>query len=309
MPTAQGQRVAIAYIAESTAGTTPATPQLTRMRTTAQRNLNTFKNILESNETRPNRQKRDIRHGFKSGGGPIGIEMVMHDHDDFWAALLGGSWATNVLKVGTTVSTFTLERYFPDIAQFQVFRGWCPASANIQIQPEQIVNATINGVAMTPVAISGTTIDTSGGITEPARDGPAFSSFQGTMEENGDSIAYVTGVTLDINSNRSLAPVVGSETALEVDDGEFTLTGTVTARFQNATLLNKFINETNSSLVVRLLEKGTSEWLEITVPKLLYTGGTIDPPHNGPCILSLPFRGLYDTSEATTLKLERSVAP
>lgn len=305
MATASGARAALQYIAEVTRGTTPGTPQMKILRAT-QININPRKNLLESNERRPDRQKRDVRHGFQSIEGTIGTELSLWNADDWIAACLGGAWTANVLKVGTTVATFTAERRFEDLALYQVFKGVNPNTLALSIQPEQIVTANFGVIGMSTPAMSGTQLDAT---PTAAQTHAPFASFDGSIEEGGSAIAVVTGLEINIDNNRALQPVVGSNTSPDVYDGRCNVSGRISAMFESATLLNKFLNETESSIYVRLDDPDGVNWLDITIPRIKYSGGDIDPPDSGPVIQDLPFVALYDESDATTIMFERSNAP
>src|SRR5277367_3021637 len=91
MSSASGIRALLAYVAEVTMGVTPASPTLKTLRATT-RNVNPSIKTLETKEVRPDRNIKDVRHGFQEIGGSVGFELSVQTYDDFLAALLGSTW-------------------------------------------------------------------------------------------------------------------------------------------------------------------------------------------------------------------------
>lgn len=304
-----GTRVDLSYVEETTAGETPATPSMKELRATV-RNINPSKNILDSEEVKDHRQMVDQRHGFNSVGGNIDFELAYEDYDDMLEAALGGSWTSeaagtpNTLDIGNTLRTFTIERRFNDISKFQVFKGVAINELSLSVQPDSLVTASLGLVGMSFDPAAGAEL----GTPTASAGNSAFESFSGSINEGGSSIAHLTGIDFTLTNNRQVNPVLLSKTAQEVDEGQVEITGTITARFKNATLLDKFINETESSMDFQLDDIGGTEYLKFTFPRIKYNGGEIDPPQTGPVIINLPFVALYDSATSTALQIERSNA-
>jgi len=215
--------------------------------------------------------------------------------------------AGDTIKCGTTLTTFSIERAFTDIAQFQLFRGCSIDQMSLSVSPEAIVGGNFNVLGMSAAPLAGTTASTGGTPTEPTARQP-FSAFDGALYENGTLIAVVTSLDLSIANNNRLEGVVGSKTSPAVFHGQLRITGTLTAFFENATYLNKFINETSSELWMRFFDIGGTNYHNWVLHNVKYNGGTIDPPTDGPVPLVMPFEALYDSSTTNALTIQRSVA-
>jgi len=81
MTIATGSRHDMAYIAETTFGTTPATPAFTPIRHTGT-TLGLSKDAIESEELREDRQIAHFRHGNKSVSGDINFELSYDSFND-----------------------------------------------------------------------------------------------------------------------------------------------------------------------------------------------------------------------------------
>jgi len=107
---ANGSRHSMRYIAESTYGTTPATPAFKPIRHTST-TLGLSKESLQSEEIRDDRQIADFRHGAYQVGGDMNIELSFASFDDLLEAVLLGTWTatktTGSATLAATVGTIT----------------------------------------------------------------------------------------------------------------------------------------------------------------------------------------------------------
>lgn len=303
MPIASGSRVGVSYVAEATAGTTPGIPSMKTFRATT-RNLNLSKNNIQSAEVRPDRMRRSSRHGFKSAQGTLGAEIAPNDHDDFLEAALSGAWTTDVLQIGTNLRTFSIERRFTDIAQYQAFAGCAINSMRMQMQPDSMATIEFGIVGMSGGGFSATSL----GTPAAAVDDEPFTALDGSLSIDGTPISVVTGIDFELNNNRSVQGVVGADTSPGVFEGEAILTGNMTAFFEDAGLVNNFVNETDIAMQVVLQNAAGTKSHTWAFHKLKVNGGDIDPPTSGPITLSMPFEAIYSAGDGNLLTLTRSYA-
>lgn len=206
------------------------------------------------------------------------------------------------LKVGTTLKTFTVERRFSTITQFQGFRGVAVNQMSLSITPENIVTGTYDVIGMNFDALTGTTL----GTPAAAGSGAPFNGFLGALYEAGVVMGLITAITIQINNSRTVSPVLFAFGSPDVYDGPAEVTGSVTVQFQDAVMLNKFINETTSSLNLRMDDLTSTGFMRVYIPSLLYTGGPIDPPASGPVLINMPWRANPDVASGTNLMFQRS---
>ena len=302
MTTATGARHSAAYIAEATYGTTPATPALKNIRHTSC-SLGMDKSTFESAELREDRQIAHMRHGTKQIAGDIGMELSYGTFDDFLEALMGGTWTADVLLAGTTRRSFTIERKFANLAipEWHRFTGQEVNSLSLSITPDAMVTGTFNFVGKDQSI--GTAIIA--GATYPAATTTApFDAFTGVINEGGASIGIVTAIDLTIENGLSPLFVIGSDTTERPGIGKSRITGTVTAFFESKTLLEKFINETDSSIDLTLTD-GTSS-LKFDMNTIKYTGGKPDVDGEGEITIALPFTALYTVGDLSQMVITRT---
>lgn len=207
------------------------------------------------------------------------------------------------LSTGVVMRTFTMERLFPDVTQYEVFRGVSCDGFSLSIKPKQLVGGEFTMLGMIGAGLSATSL----GVPTAAPTTNPITAFNGGIFEGGTAIAVVTGVDAMVKNNRELADVVGSSTSPAVFEGNIETSGTVTALFTDAVMLNKFKNETGSSLAVRMQDPDdATQFLNLVIPNLKYVGGNMAPPKKGPIIVTLPFRGLRHATYGTSIWLQRS---
>jgi hypothetical protein len=207
------------------------------------------------------------------------------------------------LSVGTTLTTFTVERQFLDVALYQPMRGVAANKLSLSIKPDAIIGGTMDVIGMSAAIPAGSTIASS--LTAAPTHDP-LTSFQGVLYEGTNLMGAATGVDVSVDNGRTVSPVIGQNFSLQVFDGMCKVTGTLTAILQDASLLTKFVNETNSSLYLCMDDDNGTDFQSMVLPNLKYNTGSMDPPATGPVPQSLNFEGIYDLTSATTIRFQKS---
>lgn len=219
------------------------------------------------------------------------------------AASAGRSITSNAepLTAGTIRRSFTIERNFADIGQYLRYVGTEFDGFDVDVKAEGIVPIVFNVLgqdqtsASTPIA----------GATYPAAPTRSpFDGFSGSIKEGGSVIAVLTEVKCTLKNNLAEIYVVGSPKTLEPAIGKSTVTGTVTAYFQDTTMLNKFVNETESSIEFTLTD-GTYSY-GFLIPRVKYTGAPPNVSSDKPITLSMPFSALLDSVTGTNLRITKA---
>ena len=304
MAFAQGSRSSLSFIAESAFGTTPSTPTFANLPFNTH-SLDLTKDRVEGNEIQADRMPRVDRHGNKQAGGSIEVDLRKGDFDGLFESAFLNTYSTNVLKIGTTPKYFSFEDAANDIAQFRLFTGMAVSTLNVSIAPNQMVTGTFDlvGKTMTQAA---TTASTGGAPTASSTNAP-FDSYSGTITDGGSGLAIVT--SLDFSLTNSFAPtfVIGSDSAQQLEFGRAIVEGTMTVYYEDATLINKFLNETESVLSVSVDDPTGASSYTFAFPRVKYNGAAVPVQNPASRLITIPFVSLFDTAEGTNLKLTRSV--
>lgn len=300
----------LSYVAETTAGESPSSPSMNKLRTTDPQGIQAGKDSFQSEEVISHRQRENIRAGRKNVDGSIPIELSYGAFDDWLEAVLGGSWSSeaagtpNVLKVGNSVQTFTVEKGFDDITQYQVLRGVTPTSFSVDAPPDGIVTGGFDVIGMGFDPMSGTSLGSPAGV---ATNAPFDGICNASITEGGAAIAIVTSLSFQIANGRTISGVIGSCDGSAPTNGQVEVTGEFSARLEDATLIDKFVNESESSLMVQFDDLGGTEYTKFTMPRLRYSDVSTGENDNSVDV-TMSFEALYDSTEASSLVIERSNA-
>jgi hypothetical protein len=309
MAFASGSNHSMAYIAEATFGITPTTPAFKPLRNTGT-TLGLTKDNLQSEELRSDRQIACFRHGNKQVGGDVSSELTFTDFDDLLEAAACGTWVvddpqagTDRLLAGVIRRSFTIERRFSDINEFIRYSGCEINTFNLTVAPNAIVTASF-GVIGADQDPSNTIV--AGATYSTPQGGCPFDSFSGTILEGGSPIGIVTSIDMTIENSIEPNFVVGSAITAGNTIGRSNVSGSVTAYFESVSLMNKFINETSTSLDFNLVSEA-GDTLRFALPNVKYGSGQPDVSGDGSVTISLDFQALYDPAALSNIIIDRTV--
>jgi len=308
MAFAQGSRSRLAFGVESTFGSAASSYTNLPFNT---HSLNLSKERVAGNEIQPDRMPRVDRHGNRSVAGDITVDLRDSAYDDLLESAMLSTFSTNVLTVGTTPKFLTLEDYAEDIDQARLFTGCTVSTMSVSMAPNQMVSATF-GMVGKDMTISGTEKTVAAaGVGEP------FDAYSGSLlvadvDGIGGASALSTVTSVDFTVTNSFAPtfVVGSDSAPQLEFGRAEIEGTITAYFEDLSLVNRFLDETESAIQVSVAEGTTAgdNVMTFLFPRVKFNGADI--PVDGPTsrIVTLPFVALYDDAVGleTNLKITTS---
>lgn len=307
MPFAQGARSGLSLIPETVNGTTPATGNMLRIPFVSN-TLGLTKEEIQSQALMPDRMMRNSRHGNRQVGGDIAVELGPVDFDPLLESAFMSTFTANVLKIGTTLRTLSIEDDPQDIAAFRMFRGVAVNTMTMTVAPNQMVGTTFNvvgqDVAVTAVSSKPTKTNAAGHAPFDSCSGAiSIGNAGGTLTP----IAAITSIELSINNDITPAFVVGSCAAAGTEFGMATVTGTISAYFEDLTIYNRFLNETETALSFTLNNAANNRPYTFLLPRVKFNSGDI--PVSGPKsrIMSIGFTAIYDTATNTSLQVTRVV--
>jgi hypothetical protein len=314
MAFAQGNRNRLSIVPEVTFGTAPTNPAL-KVLPVNTHSLNLSKDRVAGNEIQSDRMTRVDRHGNRQASGDIVVDLRADDFDALLESAMFSTWddspsaAPDKLKVGVTPKFFTIEDAQLDISQYRLFTGMAVSSAAISIAPNQMVTATFSMMGKN-MTIGATTYVLGSGSLTPATTNQPFDSYSGDLliADFGSSLGAITTVTgIDFTINNSLAPtfVVGSDTAPQLEFGRAEIEGTITAYFEDASLINRFLAETEAHLSVAVNDPTDGNEYKFYFPRIKINSAdtSVDNPQSR--IITMSFVALYDTTENTNLLITR----
>jgi len=296
---AQGSRTRLSYITEVTYGTTPA-GSFNELPITSH-SLGLSKENLTGSDIQSDRVPRVDRHGNQSVSGDLVFDLRANNYDDLLESLMFSTWdaspssAPDELKVGTTLKSFTFEDYMSDIDQARLYTGCAVSQGTFSFAPNQMVTTTF-----TLLGKQGTIGGTEKTVTAATVNQP-FDNYSGTFQiaDFGGSLteaAIVTSLEFTVNNNLNPTFVIGSDTTPQLEYGRCEVTGTFTAYIEDATLINRFINETESEFDFSVNDPSGSNEYKFYFPKVKINSA--DTPLENPQsrMVTCSFTALYDDS-------------
>jgi len=306
-------RHALYQVAETVYGTTPATPAFDVIRHTGC-TLGLSKDNTLSEELRADRQVACSKHGVRNVSGDIPFELSFGSFDDQLEAVTLGTWdpdgggaGIDRLTAGVERRSFSVLRHFSDQVAgdkpYYLFTGVEYNTLSLTVAPQGILSGTFGCIGQ-DLAVDGA--EPAGATFNAGTENCPFNGFSGVIKEGGTIISVVTELTLQLENGLEPRLVVGSDKTILPQIGRSTLTGQITAFFENSTLLEKFLDETTSSLEFELND-GTNKYV-VLIPRITYTGGANpDTSGEGSITLALPFQALVDDATVNSnIQIDRS---
>lgn len=120
------------------------------------------------------------------------------------------------------------------------------------------------------------------------------SAVNGSLFVAGASTGVVTGIDFGCDLSPTAATVLGQNFAAEIFLGRANITGTVTAYFDSATMVNDFLNETEIALNVLMTTTSAtnSPFISFYFPRIKFSDAAINLQGEGGQTISMPFQAL-----------------
>ena len=301
MAFSQGSRSSLSFVTEATFGTTPAGSFANLPFST--HSLNLTKDILSGTDIEADRMPRVNRQGNRQVGGDIVVDLRDGDYDLLLESAMLGAFATNVLKVGVAPKFFSIEDYASDIDQARLFTGMSVSTMAISLAPNQMVTTTFGmvGKDMTMSATEKTQTAASGAQPFDAYSGDISIGNVGSPS----AVAIVTA--LDFTLNNSYAPtfVIGDDSAPSLEYGRAEVEGTMTAYFENAALIDRFLNETETAIQVSVDDPTGANAYTFDFPRVKINSADVGVDGPTSRMITMSFVALYDSTMGTNLQITR----
>ena len=218
---------------------------------------------------------------------------------------------TFVPSSGHTDQSYTVEEFYADIAQSEVYTGMKLNSMAVQLPATGLTTIDF-GFAGKDLTQSGT----SQYFTAPTAQGSngIFAAVNGVMLVDGAPVALVTSADFSVERATENATTVGSNSVAEIFTGRIRVTGNMSVYFQDAAFRTYFDAETPVSVVLTLTSdsSATSNFVTFTLPKVKLGSFTKDDGELG-VVASASFQALLNDVvdaglPATTIQIQDSAA-
>lgn len=301
-----------AYIAETTPGTTPATPGFTTLHRPAI--MKAEPQIIEGRSL--------VAKGARLGQGYTGLDvtgtlespLIYGVYDAFLATLLQGAWSSDVLTDGKAQTAVSVENTMPagvgGTSTMLRFRGVEALSGTLTLQARQAAQLSLTlagrgSDAATTTAITGAT------YTDPTEADPLSSGEDvGTVTFDGYTLDCMESLEVSFAyENRDLQPKISSNDLCGITRGDFlpVLTSRVYMEANFMAIYNAARARHASFEVTVPLGSVTGEKYELVFPACHFGATEIDT--SGANVMQVvQILPEYSTSDGYVLQVTRAVS-
>lgn len=208
----------------------------------------------------------------------------------------------SMATTGQVNDSYTIEHFFSDISQSEVFVGCRVSDMDIKLPA--------TGMATIDISFMGKDMTTAGTayFTSPtaATGTGVLAAVNGALYLNGAAVALITGMNMKITGSLSTGEVVGSNTTPDVFVGAMRASGQLTAYFTSNTMRDLFINETEVGVAAVFTAANTAnaDFIGLTMSRIKLGGAGKDDGEKG-LSLTMPYTALLNvgggSGTATTL--------
>ena len=301
MAFAQGSRTGLSYVVEDSFGSTPGSPTMLTI-PYATHSLGLSKERVQGRDILSDRIPRIDRHGTRMAEGNIVVDFRADDYDDFLESAFFSEIATDgTMSTGITPKYLTIEDRAEDITQYRQFTGMAVSQMTMNVAPNQLIETTFAMMGQDLVQAQ-----TSLGTPTDASGNNAFDSFSGDISEGGGTVTNISSIDFTLSNSLAPTPVVGSRTTPQLEYGRSVVTGNVSFYYEDETIIDKFLDEVESSISFTLDDPVSGTSYTFNFPAVKFNGAAV--PVGGPQsrIVAVPFVAIYDSSSEYHLQLTKT---
>ena len=179
------------------------------------------------------------------------------------------------MRNGVTTTSYTIEKNFADITAFHILRGMRIGTMALSFESQAVLTGTFGFTGKSQTA-STTTIGSS--VVTAATTNPVMNA-SGNLEriwEGGQAVSgvFFQSLTLDLNNNPREQAVIGDNNLAGVGTGRCEITGSLSAYFENNTMLNKFVAGTTTNFRFQVTDSNGVSYI-FTIPNARLNEGTV----------------------------------
>lgn len=234
--------------------------------------------------------------GTMHAEGPIGTVTMSQQGKRTWVPGTGHT---------SPVTSFFIEDWHGAISQSERFIGCRVGNIDVSIPA--------TGMATTQIGFMGKDMVTSGSQWAQTPVAPTTTGICAGIDGAivaGSTLAQsvvITGGQFSIQTGMSTATVLGSNTTPDVFPGRITVSGQITALFENGTLRDEFLAETESGLLIYAKAGGgvASDFMSWYFPRVKWGSATKDDGEKQ-IVQTLSFEALYNSGGGSGNKNEQT---
>ena len=204
---------------------------------------------------------------------------------------------------GVIPKTYTVERTFGGTSVFEYLKGMEFDTFSLSASAGSLVTASFGMLGREHVSQN-----TRAGVTDSVAESYASAfnaaSNVGRIGEGASGLTVVTDISLEISNNLRERNVLGVVGASSIGSGEFNVTGSLSVYFEDNVLLEKLLNNTQTSLSFSFASP-EGEMLYFHLPAIKFSEGIPEVSgKNEDVMLNLGFQAFAAGGAGTTLSVQ-----
>lgn len=175
---------------------------------------------------------------------------------------------TSRLTNGATQTSFSIEKEFPDVTQFIVYKGQTPGKLNLKFVSAALTDGSIefmgkSGTRGVVTSMPGTAINSQTYNIHNSATGV------GKVWEGNAPLTstFIKSADLTFDNVQRMREAIGNFGAISIGSGTIAMTGTLEMYFADGALYDKFIANTYTSLVLSSQDESGNGYV-ITLPRV-----------------------------------------
>lgn len=308
---ADANRVSLIYVPETVFGTTPANSAAWKHLQFTGETLEPTYGTAEDQTIRDDRMSDGVIQTSGTAAGEVDCTLRAGALDDFLEAVTGGTWTTNVLKVGTVQRSFSIEKKFADLAsgnKFEIMKGASVNKLDLSIQWGAISTAKVGFMGASWSDSATSAVGTGSVLVLPVKH--AYNGSLDITNVKVDGVAstlYFKQLTLSLMANLQNKTAIGDVFPYGFTYGHVGVQATAQAYFDNRSLETKVRSGAPFAMEFTISD-GTDSY-DILIPNAYFTSrsGLNASKRDGDVVTTVNFSGAADATTGTSIQITRVI--
>jgi len=228
-----------------------------------------------------------------------GGTLVTEAADEDPREIIMGAYITN----GTTLISYNLEKDFDDLSEtLSLFKGMSINTFNLDVPADGIITGSFGFIGSVEESLTGSGGD--GYDDETTTTVLTGANHVTDFLENLGDLAILS-FAFSLNNNLRTRLQVGNLGVASIGSGSIEITGSLSIHLEDATLYNKYLNQTKTSIVLGVVDIDGNGYI-IDLPSVKITSGVRSAGGlNTDVIGDFEFRAYMDSDEEVSIRIAR----
>jgi hypothetical protein len=211
---------------------------------------------------------------------------------------------------GTSFNSCVIQRQYTDIADANArFLGQAISGFSLDASGTDTVKFNLDITGLSESTLTDASLDAIDTDADPVTY-PTMTTSEGVVWVRENAADYAcTSFQFQVGNNLRKKYALGTLGALDFNEGDFEVTGSMQAYFEDSTAYDKFLNQTETSLSI-CISDGTSTKGHAFIfdfPMVKFTDAQrVAGGRNQDIIADISWQALYDANEGITMRIARS---